>query len=190
MTELLHLDNYLFHLVNSGWQNPFFDAVFPVLRNKYVWMPLYLFLLSFLVLNFRKKGLFVVLALALTIGLSDSISSHVIKKSVKRLRPCKVMEKPADLNLLVPCGSGFSFPSSHASNHFTIAVYLCLTLGKIFRWARLPLLAWAALVALAQVYVGVHFPLDIFAGALLGSFLAWLVFRSTRQFANLEMPGD
>jgi len=188
LTELLQFDECLFRLVNSGWKNPFFDALLPVLRNKYTWFPLYLFLFSFLLINFKKQGLLVVLALALTIGIADSVSSHLIKKSVKRLRPCKVIERPADLHLLVPCGSGFSFPSSHATNHFAIAVFLSLTLGKIGRWVRLPLLFWAASIALAQVYVGVHFPFDVTAGALLGSLIGWAVYKGLQQFLTLGRP--
>ena len=188
MTELLQFDDQLFHLINSGWRNPFFDVIMPVLRNKYTWMPLYMFLLSFLLINFKKKGLFLVLALALTIGMADATSSHLIKKTVKRLRPCKVIERPADMNLLVPCGSGYSFPSSHATNHFAIAVFLSLTLGKIFRWVRLPLLLWAASIALAQVYVGLHFPLDVTVGALLGSLTGWVGYRCFKQFFVLNWP--
>jgi membrane-associated phospholipid phosphatase len=186
MIELLQFDDRLFHFINSGLSNPFFDAVMPVLRNKYTWMPLYMFLLSFLLINFKKKGLFIVLALALIIGAADSTSSHVIKKSVKRLRPCKVIEKPADLHLLVPCGSGYSFPSSHAANHFAIAVFLGLVFGKIFRWVRWPLLLWAAGISLAQVYVGLHFPLDVTAGALLGSLLGWGGYRCFKRFFVLD----
>ncbi len=185
MTELLHFDEQLFHLINSGWHNPFFDVVMPFLRNKYVWMPFYLFLFAFLLINFKKNGLFIVLALALTIGMADVTSSHLIKKNVKRLRPCKVIERPSDLHLLVPCGSGYSFPSSHAANHFAIAIFLSLTLGKMFRWIRLPLLLWALSISLAQVYVGVHFPLDITAGALLGSLIGWVVYLVSRKYYRL-----
>ncbi|MCB0518638.1 MAG: phosphatase PAP2 family protein [Lewinellaceae bacterium] len=173
MTDLLHFDYQLFHFINSGCQNPLFDFLMPVLRNKYTWVPLYLFLLVFLLLNFKTKGLWLALALIVTVGLTDSISSQLIKKNVMRLRPCKVMEQATDMNLLVPCGSGYSFPSSHAANHFGMAVLLCLTLGKIFRRVKWPLLFWAFAISFAQVYVGVHFPLDVVCGALLGSLIAW-----------------
>lgn len=182
MTELLHWDDQLFHLINNGWQNPFFDTVMPILRNKFTWMPLYVFLASFLLLNFQKKGLWIVLALCLTVGLTDSLSSHLIKKTVKRVRPCKSLEPQKDVHLLVPCGSGYSFPSSHAANHFALSVYLCFVFGTSFLKAKIPLLVWAFSVAYAQVYVGVHYPLDVMAGALLGTGMAWLVYYIFRSW--------
>lgn len=180
MTDLLHFDEMLFHLVNSGCRNGFFDWLMPLLRDKYFWAPFYVFVASFLLINFRKKGLYLFLALIVAVGLSDSINSQLLKKNVQRLRPCQVLEPSKDMHLLVPCGAGFSFPSTHAANHFAMAVFLSLALGPIFRWARIPLLAWAASVAFAQVYVGVHFPLDVAFGGLLGALIGWGVYRSLR----------
>jgi undecaprenyl-diphosphatase len=181
MTEILQWDEQLFHFINHGWQHPFLDAVIPLLRNKYFWMPLYVFLFSFFLLNFKKKGLLLVLALCLAVGISDVTSSQLIKKTVKRARPCKTVETLTDVHLLVPCGSGYSFPSSHAANHFTLAFFLFLALGKMFRWTCLLLMAWAASIALAQVYVGVHYPLDILAGAMLGMLIAGLVYLPCKK---------
>ncbi|MBI5915427.1 MAG: phosphatase PAP2 family protein [Bacteroidetes bacterium] len=182
MISLLQFDENLFHFINSGCQNPVFDWLMPLLRNKYVWVPLYLFIVGFLLLNFEKKGLFIVLALVLAVGISDNVSSRFIKKNVQRLRPCKVLEPAQDMHLLVPCGSGFSFPSTHAANHFTVAVFLIFALGNVFRRIKIPLLLWATAIAFAQVYVGVHFPLDVLAGALLGWLIGWGVWLVFRRF--------
>lgn len=171
-----------------GWQNDIFDAVMPILRNKYTWYPFYLFLLGFLLLNYRLKGVFIVLGLALVIGLSDSTSSHLIKKNVQRARPCKLYDQPKDIHLLVGCGSGYSFPSSHAANHFSMAVFLLLSLGRVFRRIKIPLLLWAACVSFAQVYVGVHYPLDVVAGALAGSLLAVFIYVALKPYFKLEVP--
>ncbi|RZL15228.1 MAG: phosphatase PAP2 family protein, partial [Pedobacter sp.] len=77
----------------------------------------------------------------------------------------------------VPCGSGYSFPSAHATNHFGIAVFLILVFYK--KWKPiLPLgLLWAFSIAFAQVYVGVHYPVDIICGSLLGTLLGFISFR-------------
>ncbi|MEK7257324.1 MAG: phosphatase PAP2 family protein [Bacteroidota bacterium] len=182
MSDLLQFDEQLFQAINLGCQNAFFDWLMPLLRNKYVWFPAYLFLFSFLLVNFKKKGLLLVLAFAAVVSVSDFTSSQLFKKNIGRLRPCKVFEQPAEIHLLVPCGSGYSFPSSHASNHFAMAVFLCLTLGKTYRRIRLPLLVWAAAVAFAQVYVGVHFPLDVVAGGVWGAGIGGIAYLLTRQF--------
>lgn len=90
------------------------------------------------------------------------------KKNVKRLRPCNQIELQENINVLVPCGSGYSFTSSHATNHFAIATLVSFTLFNASRVALVLLFSWAATIALGQVYVGVHYPLDITIGALIG----------------------
>lgn len=189
MTGLILFDDTLFFLVNSGCQNAFFDWLMPLLRNKYIWLPFYIFIASFLLLNFQRKGLVALVALVLAVAVADNISSQLIKKSVQRLRPCKVLEPQKDMYLRVPCGSGYSFPSSHATNHFTVATYLVLLLGRLFKWIKLPLVLWATTIAFAQVYVGVHYPLDVIGGALLGILVGWgihLLFEKTSFGGKLE----
>ena len=168
MTEILQWDEQLFQLINGSWHNPVLDAVMPWWRNKYVWFPLYVFIASFFLLNFKKRGAFLILAIGLTVGTADFVSSSIIKKNVQRLRPCNTEMLKNDMQLLVRCGSGYSFPSSHAANHFAMAVVLFFTLGKVLKRTRIPLLLWAASIAFGQVYVGVHYPLDVLMGSLLG----------------------
>jgi len=87
---------------------------------------------------------------------------------VARVRPCNDFSLATDIIHRVPCGSGLSFPSAHATNHFAIAVFLiCLFYS---RWKPvLPIgIFWAFIISFAQVYVGVHYPVDVTTGALLG----------------------
>ena len=106
-----------------------------------------------------------------------AISSKIIKKSVQRTRPCndisRLSEQGHEVKLLVPCGSGYSFPSSHATNHFAVAVFVIFTFANRKKWLKWGLIAWASSIALGQVYVGVHYPLDVLCGGLLGSFIGW-----------------
>ena len=176
MEALLQWDEHFFYLINSVWSNAFFDFLLPILRNKYTWLPLYIFLLSFILINFKKQGIYMVLAIILSVGLADATSSHLIKKTVKRLRPCKVMEQPNEINLRIRCGSGYSFPSSHAANHFAMASILIFIFGKKYRWIKYALLFWVFSISYAQIYVGVHYPLDILAGAILGGGISVVVF--------------
>lgn len=174
MEYLLELDRGLFNLLNGILRADWLDAVAPYLRTPETWIPLYLFLIVFIIYRLRKLGFLIVLVAGMTVGLADYTSSSIVKPTVERLRPCKDPIVNQYAVLLISCGSGYSFTSSHATNHFCLAVFLLLVCGNIFgRWRWL-LLAWAALVSYAQIYVGVHFPLDILGGALLGSGLAWL----------------
>lgn len=174
MEAILQFDEYFFHLINAEGQNAFFDWLLPIWRNKLTWVPLYLFMAGILLYQLKIKGLYLLLALGVTIGIADTVSSKVIKKSVKRERPCR-NEKLPEVRSLVHCGGGYSFTSSHATNHFAVAAFLVLLTINVFgRW-RYWLWLWAFLVAYAQVYVGVHYPLDVVCGGVLGSLIAWVV---------------
>ncbi|MGK6353313.1 phosphatase PAP2 family protein [Parapedobacter sp. DT-150] len=178
--QLVSLDQEVFLAINQGLSNSFFDWLMPMLRNPYTWAPLYLFIIVFCIRNYRKKGILIVLFILITFGVADALSSSVIKKSIKRVRPCNDIEFKEEVNLLVRCGSGYSFTSSHATNHFAIAMVLVMIFYR--RWKHILWLglSWAAIISIAQVYVGVHYPLDIIGGALLGSLIGYfsgLVFR-------------
>ena len=169
LTQLIAKDHALFSNINGKWTNPLFDSVMPWVRHSNNWIPLYIFLLSFLIYKWGKKSWKWLVLVALNIALTDQISSHFFKLFFHRLRPCADPELMQQTRLLLDhCSGGFSFTSSHAANHFGIAVFLVVTLQPILKNYRYLFLGWAALIAYAQVYVGVHFPLDIIAGALIG----------------------
>ena len=113
--------------------------------------------------------------MALSAGFADFTSASIVKPMVKRLRPCNdpVVSKTDDLRLTA-CGTGYSFPSTHATDHFAMAFFLIILFGKRWRWIWLWALLWAALITFAQVYVGVHYPIDVFCGALYGILVGWL----------------
>ncbi len=178
--QLISLDQDAFLAINQGLSNAFFDWLMPILRNPYTWAPLYLFIIIFCIKNYQKKGILIVLFVLITFGISDAMSSSVIKKSVKRVRPCNDIEFKEEIAVRVRCGSGYSFTSSHATNHFAMATVLIMIFYR--RWKHILWLGllWAALISFAQVYVGVHYPLDIVCGALLGSAIGCmtgLIFR-------------
>ncbi len=174
MTTLLQLDQTLFFLINDAGHTPWLDVLMPLWRERLFWIPLYLALSGFVIWKFgAARGVVFILAVVTAFGVADLTSSRVIKPAVERLRPCNEPAIKEQVKLLVHCGGGYSFTSSHAANHFAVAVFICLTLGRFYRRIRLPLLLWAASIAYGQVYVGVHYPLDVLCGALLGTALAW-----------------
>lgn len=173
--QLIQFDHQLFSAINDGLTNPFFDWLMPLLRNRYFWTPVYVFLIIFLIKNYKKNGLICIAFLLLTFGLADFVSASVIKPSVQRLRPCNETEfKEEVVNHGVSCGSGFSFPSTHASNHFAIAMFLSVVFAKRWRWIWAVTFLWAFSICFAQVYVGVHFPLDVTCGALFGCIVGYI----------------
>jgi len=167
--QLVQFDRDLFFAINNGLSNGFFDWLMPILRDRYTWVLLYLSIIVFSIKNYGKQGFIMILFLVMTFGISDFISSSVIKPNVQRLRPCNETEIKTKVNNLVDCGTGYSFPSSHATNHFAIAVFLIMMFYHKWK-VILPIgILWAASISFAQIYVGVHYPIDILTGGLLGS---------------------
>ncbi len=166
--DLYPADSTLFRLINSGSANPVFDVVMPAItevRNFYI--P---YAILFIVLLWKGgvKGRWCALLLALTVLIADPVSSRIIKETVLRVRPCTALD---DVRILIGCGAGKSFPSSHAVNNFVAATII----GYFFRGALPYALAVAALVSFSRIYVGVHYPGDVLGGAVIGSAMAGIV---------------
>lgn len=167
--KLERWDQWLFVKINSGTINPFFDNIMPYLRNANYWAPFYLFLFVFTIVNFRAKGIWWSVLFLCTVSLADIVSSHIFKSVFERIRPCQDPDFYFNVRLLVNrCSGGYSFTSSHAANHFGMAAYIFITMRKVIgHWAWL-VVTWAVLIGYAQVYVGVHYPLDVLGGGALG----------------------
>jgi undecaprenyl-diphosphatase len=141
----------------------------PFLRSPFCWVPLYIFLLVFALINFRTKGLWWSVFFLSTIALTDLAGTYLFKHNFIRLRPCNDPDFYLHVRLLLKqCGGGSSFISNHAANHFGMAAFFFVTFSSFFKkWAWIAFL-WAAFISYAQIYVGVHYPLDVTAGAVLG----------------------
>ncbi len=166
---IINCDHIAWYYLNTQWHNGFFDTIMPFLRNQWFWAPLYLFLLIFMPGRFKKSGWIWCLGFLITFAISDQISAHLMKPYFGRLRPCNDPTFSNIVHLLVPCGGGKSFPSSHAANHFSLALFSIVSLRHLARFIWIPALLWAISVSYAQVYVGVHYPLDVFVGGVLGA---------------------
>ena len=171
MDFLYSLDKLVFYFINHTLSNVPFDYVMPVLTdlNKFLAVRI-LVVLGWILLMIRggKTGRTVGILLIATILVSDQLSSSVIKHWFTRLRPCFALP---DVRLLVHCGSGYSFPSSHAVNNFAGATILSYYYPKQ-KWGWI---VFASLVAFSRPYVGVHYPSDIIGGALIGTVCGLLV---------------
>lgn len=190
LDQLIALDKEAFLVINQGMGNLFFDWLMPILRNPYTWAPLYLFLIIFCIKNYGKRGALVIIFLLITFGIADSVSSSVVKPAVGRVRPCNDVMFKEEVTVRVRCGGGYAFTSSHAANHFALALFLIMVFYD--RWKHIIWLGllWATAISFAQIYVGVHYPLDIVGGALLGcsiGFLTGVVYRYLQPNLNAEV---
>lgn len=173
----------LFH-INQVWSNRYLDAVLPWLREPALWLPLYLFFFAMVLLNFGKKGAFWILFFLLTVAVCDQVSGY-FKHLVQRPRPCYDPLMMQYIRLRIEyCSPSFSFTSSHAANHFGLAMFIHQTFKQVSGFKTSWLFLWAFMIGYAQMYVGIHYPLDILGGMIIGllggSLTAYLCNRWTR----------
>ncbi len=184
--SIVYCDHIVWYYLNTRWHNSFLDYVMPYFRNQWFWAPLYLFLAIYIPRRFGKNGWIWCGVFILTFAISDQISAHLLKPYFNRLRPCNDPYFSGIVHIIVPCGGGKSFPSSHAANHFSLAFFMIMTLRHLVKWIWVAGIAWAALVCYAQVYVGVHYPLDVTCGGILGASIGYLtgtVFNRRYKFS-------
>jgi undecaprenyl-diphosphatase len=125
--------------------------------------------------RFKRKGIILILGMFITFGLTDSISSRILKPMTKRLRPCheEVFKDQVHLAGQKCWGGKYGFVSSHAANTFGLAtLFLFIFKSRVY----LGLLAYATLVSYSRIYLAKHYPLDIFFGALLGIIVGYSIY--------------
>jgi len=171
---LKQADQGLFGLINGQWTNSFFDSWMPWMRTSEHWFLFYLALVGYIFYRWGWKTWKWLLTVAITIALTDQVSSFIFKPFIHRLRPCADPAMLTQVKLLIPaCPSSFSFTSSHAANHFSLAMFVFMTLQPLFKKYTYLFFVWAGIISYAQIYVGVHYPLDVLAGALLGLMIGY-----------------
>lgn len=178
LEKVRRFDYNLFSQINGEWHNSFLDGFFPFTRETFFWVPFYFFLAIFVIINFKKWGWVWLVFLIINVILSDQVSSTLIKDNFFRLRPCRDPAIADHVRLLAKsCGMNSSFTSSHAANHFAAAMFIFTSLKHrvhLKKWWAL-IFVWAIIPSYAQMYVGVHFPTDIFGGILVGIILGYLI---------------
>ena len=134
LQKLEQWDQWLFMKINGDWTNLSFDTIMPFLRNPVYWVPLYIFLLVFVLINFKIKGLWWSVFFLSTIALTDLAGTYLLKHNFIRLRPCNDPDFFFHVRLLLKqCGGGSSFISNHAANHFGMASFFFVTFSRFFK---------------------------------------------------------
>ena len=175
------IDEVVLKFINQGLSNVLFDNTLVPFRNKYFWTPLYIFIIVSTMLLYKKHAYIILLTGVLCFSITDSVSSKFLKPLTERVRPCN-NDELTEIQVKAPCRNSFSFVSSHAANHTAIATFFFLLFyRKNNKWPSL-LFLWAFLISIAQVYVGLHYPSDILAGAILGIIVSVLGFNSLNRF--------
>ena len=183
MENLSTLDTELFVYLNSLHAD-WLDGIMIGITNMWVWFPLYILLIYWVVKQYGKRCWIVFLALGLVVLCSDQLSAHVCKPLFARLRPCYNTDLQSVIYLPKGLAGGhYGFVSSHAANTFAVATFLTAVLRRRYgAIAGILLFLWAIISSYSRIYIGFHYPGDIVCGAVLGllvGWLIWLVFNKT-----------
>jgi undecaprenyl-diphosphatase len=191
MIEFLYgLDRSLLLFLNRTIANPVMDTLWPLITDYDKLLPVRVVLGAiwlWLLIWGGKRGRTAALLLIPLLVLSDQLNSTYLKELFHRPRPCHLVggvPVVPELHLIVGCGGGMSFPSSHAVNNFSVAAFL----GAYYRRARPWLLGWASVVALSRPALGVHYPSDIVAGAIVGIILGLAVVAAWTWLQKRYLP--
>lgn len=174
LDQLLSWDQQLLlYLNNLG--SPAFDPFWFLVTRIRSWIPLFILFAVLFFFKFSKKeaiqqiGLLAIFAFAIT-GLCNFVKTYV-----GRLRPCND-EAINEFMRILHTPSDFSFFSGHASSSFGVTFLVFLLIRKKVKWAAI-LFIWPILFSYSRLYLGVHYPLDVLVGALVGALLAWIFYK-------------
>ena len=174
LDKILQWDRETFVYLNSlGIEQ--YDLFWSTVTKFPPWIPLFVLIISLFFVKFTKReALFMILTLLVMVLFVGTLTD-LTKNLVARLRPNNDQEINALIRIL-RWPSGFSFFSGHASSSFSVITFVVLFLRHHFKWIYL-FYIWPILFAMSRIYVGVHFPIDVMFGGLVGIFSAWMFYR-------------
>lgn len=162
---IIELDKALFLFFNSAIDNRIFDAWFVAITNGRFWIIPGVVIGAAYLKNGKKQAAIGIGLIIVAMSLSDLLGYRVLKPLFGRLRPAHPDFLIEGARYLIGYKRSLSFPSNHAMNSFALVSVLILLHPRQTGW----FVFVAGSVAFSRVYVGVHYPLDIFVGAIIGS---------------------
>ena len=177
LEHIENIDREITIIINN-LSHDYLDYIMIFLSNKYVWIPLYIYLI-FLLWKYDKKNFTINIVICSgSVIVADFITSSIMKPYFERLRPCQDNSMLDLINIVSGCGKKFSFASSHASTTFSLAtIFFYITRGDI----KL-LFLWSLLIGYSRIYLGVHYFLDVIIGFLVGFLTSMIIYRIFKKY--------
>lgn len=182
MLEFLNQIDTSVFLFFNGMHTPFLDRFMMLFTGRFIWVPMYAAILFVLLKTHGMKGAGVyVLGIALAITLTDQTCASYIRPMVERLRPSNLDNPLSALTIVVDDyrGGDYGFPSCHSANSFALATFLAFLFPR--RRMLMFIFGWALLNSYTRLYLGVHYPGDLLAGAVVGSLFGFLCYLLARK---------
>lgn len=181
----------LFRLINSN-HNEIIDFIMWWASDRFVWIPLYAFILFYFAKQYQSQWWKIIIALAVMILASDQ-GANFFKAVIPQLRPCHDLRFSRMVHLVNNyCGGQYGFVSSHASNSAAVVVFTFLML-RVPGWLKLTLPFYCFIICYSRVYLAAHFPFDVLRGVLLGclaGILAALILKKVFGLKNHFSEAD
>jgi undecaprenyl-diphosphatase len=187
---LASADRWLFVFINSTLANPLGDVVWPAITDYDKVLAVRIVLVAawlWLLVRGGAKGRTAALLLIPVLVCGDQLASGFLKQVFGRARPCHIIDGARvveHIHLLVDCGPGKSFPSSHAVNNGAAATVFAFYYRRFWPYFW----GWALLIAASRVAVGVHYPSDAAGGLAVGALIAMIVILIWESFRRRFLP--
>jgi len=178
LQDIIQIDqNLLVYLNNLGSTK--WDSLWLFITNQFFWSPLFILIFYLTIKSYGwKTGGFLILSMIVLVAFSDQFTNF-IKNTVQRSRPNNNEEIKHLLRVLINPQS-YSFMSGHATTSTFFSVYVLLLLKDNYKYIYL-ILFFPLVFSYSRLYLGVHFPIDIFVGILIGVTFANLYFILSKK---------
>lgn len=190
MEQLIELDKQLFLHIHRDLSSTYLDDFMLFMRDAKSWTLLYLYIMFLAIRKYKLNGLLFIVLVAIIVIITDRFSAGLMKPFFERLRPCHNPNFIAEgyIRNLLNCGGQYGFISSHATNHFGLAVAFTWFFKQLsnYKFTNWIFYVWAGLISFAQVYVGKHYPADIIVGAIFGILIGFLILKIYIRFFPID----